>query len=111
VRLRRTGSDFTGCCPFHEDDSPSLVISPEWNLWHCLDACQGGGSVIDWVMRTEGVPFRHAVELPGGRSVGGRPPAGPCLMPQMATPACTRCRPATVITPIALIPARAVTAS
>lgn len=63
VTLRKTGADFTGCCPFHEDDTPSLVISPEKNLWHCLGACQAGGSVIDWVMRAEGVSFRHAVEL------------------------------------------------
>jgi DNA primase len=63
VVLRKTGSDLTGCCPFHEDGSPSLVISPERNLWHCLGACQAGGSVIDWVMRAEGVSFRHAVEL------------------------------------------------
>jgi DNA primase catalytic core len=39
------------------------VISPEKNLWHCLGACQTGGSVIDWVMKAEGVSFRHAVEL------------------------------------------------
>src|SRR5258707_14453658 len=63
VVLRRTGADFTGCCPFHEDSPPSLVISPGKNLWHCLGACQDGGSVIDWVMRAEGVSFRHAVEL------------------------------------------------
>jgi DNA primase len=63
VALRRIGDDFTGCCPFHEDSTPSLVISPGKNLWHCLGACQAGGSVIDWVMRAEGVSFRHAVEL------------------------------------------------
>ena len=40
-----------------------LVITPEKNLWHCLGACQTGGSAIDWVMRTKGVSFRHAVEL------------------------------------------------
>src|SRR6266700_1278640 len=63
VTLRQTGADLTGCCPFHEDGTPSLVISPAKNLWHCLGACQAGGSVIDWVMRAEGVSFRHAVEL------------------------------------------------
>jgi DNA primase len=63
VTLRTTGADLTGCCPFHEDGTPSLVISPARNLWHCLGACQAGGSVIDWVMRAEGVSFRHAVEL------------------------------------------------
>jgi DNA primase catalytic core len=63
VELRPTGADLAGRCPFHEDDTPSLVISPGKNLWHCMGACQAGGSVIDWVMRAEGVSFRHAVEL------------------------------------------------
>ena len=63
VELRAQGKDLVGRCPFHEDRSPSLVISPAKNLWHCLGACQIGGSVIDWVMRVEGVSFRHAVEL------------------------------------------------
>ena len=63
VELRRQGKDLVGCCPFHEDRTPSLVVSPHKNLWHCLGACQAGGSVIDWVMRVEGVSFRHAVEL------------------------------------------------
>jgi DNA primase len=63
VELRRQGKDLVGRCPFHEDRTPSLVISPGKNLWHCLGACQAGGSVIDWVMRVEGVSFRHAVEL------------------------------------------------
>lgn len=63
VELERRGKDLVGRCPFHEDRSPSLVISPAKNLWHCLGACQEGGSVIDWVMRWEGVSFRHAVEL------------------------------------------------
>jgi DNA primase catalytic core len=40
-----------------------LVISPEKNLWHCLGACGTGGTVIDWVMKTESVSFRHAVEI------------------------------------------------
>jgi len=47
----------------HEDRTPSLVVTPSKNLWHCLGACQQGGSVIDWVMKAEGVSFRHAVEL------------------------------------------------
>ena len=63
VKLKRHGADLLGLCPFHEDHSPSLVVSPEKNLWHCLGACQAGGSVIDWVMKAHGVSFRHAVEL------------------------------------------------
>src|ERR671928_685537 len=63
IELRKHGADLIGLCPFHDDHEPSLVISPAKNLWHCLGACQAGGSVIDWVMRTEGISFRHAVEL------------------------------------------------
>ena len=63
VKLAKHGEDLLGLCPFHDDKAPSLVVSPEKNLWHCLGACQSGGSVIDWVMRAEGISFRHAVEL------------------------------------------------
>ena len=63
IKLVKQGSDLLGKCPFHNDRTPSLVITPGKNLWHCLGACGTGGSVIDWVMRAEGVSFRHAVEL------------------------------------------------
>ena len=63
VIFTRHGADLIGRCPFHEDKTPSLVVTPAKNLWHCLGACQIGGTVIDWVMRAEGVSFRHAVEL------------------------------------------------
>jgi DNA primase catalytic core len=65
VELRRHGANLVGRCPFHDDSGPSLVVTPGngKNLWHCLGACQAGGSAIDWVMRTERVSFRHAVEL------------------------------------------------
>jgi len=63
VTLQRHGANVVGRCPFHDDQAPSLVVTPAKNLWHCLGACQAGGSVIDWVMRAERVSFRHAVEL------------------------------------------------
>jgi DNA primase catalytic core len=63
VELKRHGADLLGLCPFHDDREPSLVVSPKKNLWHCLGACQTGGTVIDWVMKTRGVSFRYAVEL------------------------------------------------
>lgn len=63
IELKRHGADLIGRCPFHEDKTPSLVITPAKNLWHCLGKCNAGGTVIDWVMRAEGVSFRHAVEL------------------------------------------------
>ena len=57
------GGDVVGCCPFHEDRTPSFVVSLSKNLWRCHGACQTGGSVIDFVMRIEAVSFRHAVDL------------------------------------------------
>jgi DNA primase catalytic core len=63
VVLTPHGADLIGRCPFHDDHEPSLVITPAKNLWHCLGACQRGGSVIDWVMQAEGLSFRHAVEV------------------------------------------------
>jgi DNA primase len=63
IKLKRLGADLRGLCPFHDDRSPSLVITPAKNLWHCMGACNAGGTAIDWVMRADGISFRHAVEL------------------------------------------------
>jgi len=63
IKLRRLGADLHGLCPFHDDKTPSLVITPAKNLWHCMGACNAGGTAIDWVMKAEGISFRHAVEL------------------------------------------------
>ena len=63
IELKRHGKDYLGRCPFHDDKTPSLVVTPEKNLWHCLGKCNVGGSVVDWVMKMKGVSFRLAVEL------------------------------------------------
>lgn len=60
--LVKQGKDVALCCPFHADKTPSCVISRKSNLFNCF-GCGAGGSVIDWVMKTQGVSFRHAVEL------------------------------------------------
>ncbi len=62
IELKRGGKDLLGCCPFHEDDTASLVVTPAKNLWHCF-GCGIGGGPIDWVIKRNGVSFRHAVEL------------------------------------------------
>ena len=62
IALKKSGKDFIGKCPFHEDDTASLVVTPAKNLWHCF-GCGAAGGPIDWVMKSNGVSFRHAVEL------------------------------------------------
>ena len=61
--LKKHGKDYICHCPFHNDKTPSLVVSPDNNLWNCLGACGTGGSVIDWMMQLEKVGFRKAVEM------------------------------------------------
>lgn len=62
IQLRRMGKNMMGLCPFHQDKNPSLSITPSTNKWHCL-GCGKGGTAIDWVMHTEGVSTRHALEM------------------------------------------------
>jgi DNA primase catalytic core len=62
VKLKKVGHDLKGRCPFHADATPSLSITPTKNLWRCF-GCDAGGGPIDWVMKTQGVSFRHAYEL------------------------------------------------
>lgn len=62
VALTPRGRDHVGLCPFHEDREPSLSVTAEKGLWRCF-GCDAGGDAIAWVMKREGVSFRHAVEL------------------------------------------------
>ena len=60
--MKKEGKDYSLSCPFHEDKTPSLKITPDKNLYHCF-GCGAAGSVIDWVMQTQGISFRHACEV------------------------------------------------
>ena len=71
VALEKRGADLVGRCPFHDDRTPSLVVTPAKNLWRCFGAWDAGGDPIAWVIRREGVSFRHAVELLRGDYVPG----------------------------------------
>ncbi|MXP26089.1 hypothetical protein GRI39_08580 [Altererythrobacter indicus] len=63
VKLARKGKDeLAGRCPFHDDDTPSLSVNAAKNLFRCF-GCDASGGPIDWVMKAEGVSFRHAAEL------------------------------------------------
>src|ERR1700691_2114225 len=63
IKLRRSGKELIGLCPFHKDTNPILNIDPVKNVWDCKGACGEGGDVIKWVMRAEGISFTHAAEL------------------------------------------------
>jgi len=63
ITLKKQGNDYFGCCPFHDDKTPSLSITPSKNEWHCFGACKEGGDVIRWVEKLHGVSFTKAVHM------------------------------------------------
>ena len=86
--LKPQGKDLGMRCPFHEgDETPSFVVTPGKNVWHCF-GCQRGGSVIDWTMLRDGVSFRHAVELLREGSFGapGTAPVKKSSVPKLSPP-------------------------
>lgn len=67
VVLRQRGNDFWGCCPFHQEKSPSFHVTPATGLWHCF-GCHSGGDVFDYVMKREGLEFSDAVKYLADRA-------------------------------------------
>lgn len=60
-QLGKEGRVRMGCCPLHDEQTPSFAIYPETNSWYCFAGC-GGGDVITLYMRLQGVSFKQAVE-------------------------------------------------
>lgn len=67
VSLKSAGvGSMKGLCPFHDEKSPSFHVRPQVGLYHCF-GCGEGGDVIDFVQKTDGLPFAEAVEYLAGR--------------------------------------------
>ncbi len=64
VKLRHTGKNYTGFCPFHENKhTPAFVVWPESGTWRCFGQCNEGGDIFKFVMKKEGVDFKEALQL------------------------------------------------
>jgi len=62
IQVKAVGANFQALCPFHREKSPSFVISPEKNIWHCF-GCGKGGDVFSFVQEMEGIGFVEAMRL------------------------------------------------
>ena len=61
VKLTRKGREHLGLCPFHNEKTPSFTVNEEKGFYHCF-GCGEHGSVIDFLMKADGLPFPEAVE-------------------------------------------------
>ena len=78
VKLRKSGRNFIGFCPFHPNTrTPSFVVFPETQGWHCFGACSTGGDIFTFVMKREGWEFREALEYLARRAGVELHPASP----------------------------------
>ncbi|MCL5022102.1 MAG: DNA primase [Nitrospirae bacterium] len=60
VELRRAGRNYKGLCPFHAEKTPSFMVSPEKQIFHCF-GCDTGGNLIQFVMKYENLSFPEAL--------------------------------------------------
>jgi len=67
VSLRKAGTTFKGLCPFHGEKTPSFVVTPARDSWHCF-GCGLGGDVFSFVMQREGLSFPEALRQLAARA-------------------------------------------
>lgn len=62
TQLKKTGRDYMGLCPFHNEKTPSFHVNREKQLFHCF-GCGASGNLVQFVMRTENIAYPDAVEI------------------------------------------------
>ena len=62
ISLKKAGRNFKGLCPFHQEKTPSFVVSPDRQIWHCFGSCGDGGDVIKFLMKWENLTFFEALK-------------------------------------------------
>ncbi len=81
ITLKPAGRNFQALCPFHNEKTPSLVISPDKQIWHCF-GCAKGGDVFTFVMEKEGLAFGEALRLLAAKAGVSLPEYSPELASQ-----------------------------
>ena len=67
VNLKRSGRNFFGLCPFHNEKSPSFSVSPDKQIFHCF-GCGVGGNVFHVISKMENIGFIESLEMLANRA-------------------------------------------